>query len=59
MMAAQKGILPGNGGKEDNRMSAVRRHPLITFFVLSYALAWGGVPFGSFIATDRSLLPSS
>ena len=26
----------------------VRRHPIITFFVLSYALAWMLVPFGSF-----------
>jgi uncharacterized protein len=29
-------------------MSLVRRHPLITFFVLTYAIAWGFVPFGSF-----------
>jgi len=29
-------------------MSAVRRHPLITFFVLTYAIAWGFLPFGSF-----------
>jgi len=28
--------------------SVVRRHPIITFFVLSYALAWMLVPFGSF-----------
>jgi hypothetical protein len=28
--------------------SVVRRHPIITFFVLSYAIAWGFVPFGSF-----------
>jgi uncharacterized protein len=26
----------------------VRRHPIIAFFVLSYALAWMLVPFGSF-----------
>jgi hypothetical protein len=26
-------------------MSAVRRHPLITFFVLTYALTWWAVPF--------------
>jgi uncharacterized protein len=32
-------------------MSAMRRHPLITFFVLTYALTWWAVPFGSFIAT--------
>ena len=29
-------------------LSVVRRHPIITFFVLSYALAWMLVPFGSF-----------
>jgi uncharacterized protein len=28
--------------------SMVQRHPIITFFVLSYALAWMLVPFGSF-----------
>ena len=29
-------------------LSVVRRHPIVTFFVLSYAIAWGFVPFGSF-----------
>jgi hypothetical protein len=29
-------------------LSVVKRHPIITFFVLSYALAWMLVPFGSF-----------
>ena len=28
--------------------SEVRRHPIITFFVLAYAIAWAFVPFGSF-----------
>ncbi len=28
--------------------SVVARHPLATFFVLSYALAWAWLPFGSF-----------
>jgi uncharacterized protein len=28
--------------------SVVKRHPIVTFFVLSYAIAWGFVPFGSF-----------
>ena len=28
--------------------SVVARHPLATFFVLSYAIAWGFLPFGSF-----------
>ena len=26
----------------------IKRHPLIAFFVLAYAVAWGFVPFGSF-----------
>src|SRR5215213_10241262 len=29
-------------------MSLVKRHPIITFFMLAYAIAWGFVPFGSF-----------
>jgi hypothetical protein len=28
--------------------SVVKRHPIITFFVLAYAIAWAFVPFGSF-----------
>ena len=28
-------------------MSAVRRHPIITFFVLSYAISWGFLPIES------------
>jgi hypothetical protein len=28
--------------------SVVKRHPIVTFFVLSYAVAWMLVPFGSF-----------
>jgi uncharacterized protein len=31
-------------------MSAVRRHPLITFFVLTYAIGWGCIPFWTFQA---------
>src|SRR5215211_6952480 len=31
--------------------SVVQRHPLITFFVLTYALTWGFLPFGIFGAT--------
>ena len=30
--------------------SVIKRHPLITFFVLAYALSWCAVPFGSFEA---------
>jgi uncharacterized protein len=36
-------------------MSVVRRHPLITFFVLTYALTWWAVPFGGFISTGPLL----
>src|SRR5215204_1193401 len=36
-------------------MSAVRRHPLITFFVLTYALTWWAVAFGGFIPTGPLL----
>ena len=36
-------------------MSVVRRHPLITFFVLTYALTWWAVPFGGFIPTGPLL----
>jgi len=28
-------------------LSAVRRHPIVTFFVLSYAISWGALPFES------------
>jgi uncharacterized protein len=31
-------------------LSPIRRHPLIAFFVLAYALAWGAVPWDSFFA---------
>ena len=31
-------------------MSAVRRHPIITFFVLTYAIGWGCIPFWTFQA---------
>ena len=30
-------------------MSMVRRHPLITFFVLAYAFSWWPLPFGGFL----------
>jgi uncharacterized protein len=32
-------------------VSAVRRHPIITFFVLTYALTWGFLPLGIFGTT--------
>jgi uncharacterized protein len=31
-------------------MSLVRRHPIITFFVLTYAIGWGLIPFWTFQA---------
>src|SRR5215217_5490880 len=31
-------------------MSAVRHHPIITFFVLTYAIGWGCIPFWTFQA---------
>lgn len=29
-------------------MSVIRRHPVVTFFVLAYALTWAGTPWGIF-----------
>jgi uncharacterized protein len=31
-------------------MSVIRRHPVITFFLLAYALSWAAIPLGSFFA---------
>jgi uncharacterized protein len=31
-------------------MSLVRRHPVVTFFLLAYALSWGAIPWQSFFA---------
>ena len=31
-------------------MSIVRRHPVVTFFLLAYALSWGAIPWQSFFA---------
>jgi uncharacterized protein len=31
-------------------MSVIRRHPVITFFLLCYALSWGAIPWNSFFA---------
>jgi hypothetical protein len=36
-------------------MSAVRRHPLVAFFVLTYALTWGFLPLGIFGTTGPLL----
>ena len=48
--------VPTPGGRDDDRsprplgLDVVRRHPLVTFFVLSYVLAWGALPWDSFWA---------
>src|SRR5215208_1376925 len=44
IMAAVREDPPFWGGERIAHMSAVRRHPLITFFVLTYALSWGFLP---------------
>jgi membrane protease YdiL (CAAX protease family) len=31
-------------------MSLIRRHPVVTFFLLAYALSWGAIPWQSFFA---------
>jgi membrane protease YdiL (CAAX protease family) len=31
-----------------SRRSLVKRHPMVTFFVLTYVIAWAGLPFNSF-----------
>ncbi len=30
--------------------SVVKRHPIITFFVLTYVIGWGCIPFWTFMA---------
>jgi uncharacterized protein len=37
-------------GKGTHIMSLVKRHPIITFFVLTYVIAWGLIPFWTFQA---------
>jgi hypothetical protein len=36
-------------------MSTIRRHPLITFWDLTYAISWESVAFGGLL-TPRSLV---
>ena len=31
-------------------MSVIRRHPVITFFLLAYVLTWAAIPWQSFFA---------
>jgi hypothetical protein len=33
----------------------IRRHPLIWFFALAFAITWAPVPFGSFMAAGPLL----
>ena len=35
---------------EEAVMSLIRRHPVITFFLLAYALCWAAIPWQSFFA---------
>jgi hypothetical protein len=37
-------------GKGVPMMSLVKRHPIITFFILTYAIGWGLIPFWTFQA---------
>jgi membrane protease YdiL (CAAX protease family) len=39
-------IRPFPGGREESEtVAAVKRHPLITFFVLTFVISWGFLPF--------------
>src|SRR3712207_3241490 len=49
IMAA--GTVPPFEGERREPMPAVRRHPIITFFILTCALTWGFLPFGIFGTT--------
>jgi uncharacterized protein len=40
--------LPGTAAERRSRMSVVRRHPLISFFVLAYAFSWWPWPLYAF-----------
>jgi succinate dehydrogenase hydrophobic anchor subunit len=44
--APTRGRLPGR--RPRGLAPAVRRHPLVAFFTLAYAVAWAFVPFGTF-----------
>jgi uncharacterized protein len=39
---------PGRPRRGATLLGPVRRHPVLTFFVLTYALAWGAIPWNSF-----------
>ena len=53
-MAAGK--LAENGGSEEKFMSAVRRHPLIVFFVLAYAFSWWPWPLYALGLSPSSII---
>ena len=44
-MSRQSGAVPTNAFR-----AFVRRYELVIFFVLTYLIAWSGIPFGSFLA---------
>ncbi len=39
---------PDGPRRRATMLGPVRRHPIVTFFVLAYALAWGAIPWNSF-----------
>jgi uncharacterized protein len=41
---------PGRPRRGTAFLAPVRRHPILTFFVLTYVLAWGAIPWNSFAA---------
>src|ERR671916_2111928 len=45
-------VRSGQQRPEDRKavMSVIRRHPVVTFFLLAYALSWGAIPWQSFFA---------
>src|SRR5215211_8546847 len=59
MLGGQRATPPEKTGERRNLVSAIRRHPLVAFFVLTYALSWWVVPFGweqfPFLATGPLL----
>ena len=44
-MSRQSGAVPTNAFR-----AFVRHYELVIFFVLTYLIAWSGIPFGSFLA---------
>lgn len=39
---------------EEAVMSLIRRHPVVTFFLLAYALTWAAIPWQSFFAPRQA-----